>query len=215
MKEHPGTCYYCDETFDDAEITAHIAQCDGRPSGRARAAHILVESAQWLNFWLHIECAETATFHELDQLLRHVWLECCGHLSAFETNGVTLSEQKMDWVPQWRSSRTAVAKVLEPGDTFDYEYDFGSTTYLRGRFVGWLEKTKRPNPVRLAARNAPVELTCSLCDAEAVHLCSFCGNAQLCDDCVPRHLEDTGCERIGLLPVMNSPRMGVCAYGAA
>ena len=33
-------------------------------------------------YWLHVEGRETASLQQLDSLLRRVWLECCGHMSA-------------------------------------------------------------------------------------------------------------------------------------
>ena len=36
---------------------------------------------------MFIEMQETATLEDLDSFLRDIWLECCGHLSAFNIYG--------------------------------------------------------------------------------------------------------------------------------
>ena len=38
------------------------------------------------DYWLIIECKENTLLQELDQFLRDIWLECCGHMSIFNTN---------------------------------------------------------------------------------------------------------------------------------
>lgn len=40
------------------------------------------------DYWLIIEISENTSLKELDQFLRDIWLECCGHLSAFEIGGI-------------------------------------------------------------------------------------------------------------------------------
>ncbi|MBK5247471.1 MAG: hypothetical protein JJE49_09435 [Peptostreptococcaceae bacterium] len=39
------------------------------------------------DYWLIIECKENAMLQDADQFLRDIWLECCGHLSAFDIRG--------------------------------------------------------------------------------------------------------------------------------
>lgn len=33
-------------------------------------------------YWLIIEVSENVTLKELDNFIRDIWVECCGHLSA-------------------------------------------------------------------------------------------------------------------------------------
>ncbi|BCL80655.1 hypothetical protein ccbrp13_31200 [Ktedonobacteria bacterium brp13] len=35
-------------------------------------------------YWMHLEVSTGATLADLDHFLRKSWLECYGHLSAFE-----------------------------------------------------------------------------------------------------------------------------------
>jgi hypothetical protein len=72
-------------------------------------------------FWLNVEAHAEATLKDLDQFLRHIWLECCGHMSAFYT-GDGRSEYPL---------RAAVGTIFgSRRDVVRYEYDFGSTTEL-------------------------------------------------------------------------------------
>lgn len=39
-------------------------------------------------YWLYLEMPARATLTDLDGFLRDIWLECCGHLSAFDIGTV-------------------------------------------------------------------------------------------------------------------------------
>ena len=77
--------------------------------------------------------------------------------------------------------------------------------HVIGNFVKIKQKA-----VRLLGRNAPYHFSCSVCGKEAAYLCCECqwtqDNPFLCEDCAREH------EHGSMLPVVNSPRMGVCAY---
>jgi len=70
-------------------------------------------------------------------------------------------------------------------------------------------KTRR-NKVRILTRNELPDMRCN-CGEKAEWVCSIClydGNAWFCDKCAREH----ECGEDMLLPVVNSPRCGVCAY---
>jgi len=55
------------------------------------------------------------------------------------------------------------------------------------------------------------EILCDVCGKTAKQICTDCiydDNGLLCDKCAESH----ACETELLLPVVNSPRCGVCAY---
>jgi hypothetical protein len=92
-----------------------------------------------------------------------------------------------------------------------YEYDFGSSTRLAGRGLPTLPSVFKKRAIHLLARNEPPDIRCVSCGKTAKRICGQCawsGPATFCDACAKKH--DCGAER--LLPVVNSPRMGVCAY---
>src|SRR5262249_49473959 len=104
-----------------------------------------------------------------------------------------------------RNMDVPVGEVLQPGLKFSYEYDFGSTTDLELRVVGEREGTaSRKEPVRLLARNEPPEIRCERCQRPAAWVDTFEGG-WLCE-------EGRGDKEEGILPVVNSPRVGVCGY---
>jgi hypothetical protein len=105
--------------------------------------------------------------------------------------------------------RTPLGRVLDVGTKFSYEYDFGSTTELGLRVVGFWNLDTPKGAVQLLARNEPPPIICSQCETQpATQICTSCGEAWLCESCAAEH--DCGEEMF--LPVVNSPRVGVCAY---
>jgi hypothetical protein len=163
-------------------------------------------------FWLHIEIKSTSTLAHLDHFLREIWLEEeCGHLSKFNIDGVNYvapdvhdSWKGMDmrskpYTPQLR-------EVLKVKDKFEYEYDFGSTTYIEGEVLEEREGILEEG-VRILARNKIPKEECSECENEAVMYCTECQDLY-CAQCLTEH----PCGNEMALPVVNSPRMGVCGY---
>jgi len=98
------------------------------------------------------------------------------------------------------------------GDKIMHDYDFGSTTSTLITFVGDTTRTPQRDVVRLLARNVPAKHQCADCGAPADYICMECAydyeNPFYCDECSEKHDHDDM-----LLPVANSPRMGVCGYG--
>lgn len=213
---HAGECLLCGQTFAKRSMTRHVARCPERPAGRARAAHVIVESADWLDFYLHVECAPSTTLRALDFLLRDTWLECCGHMSSFEIGGQRYEDDAgafADWgMDPAKPLSTRLQAALAPKARFSYQYDFGSTTRLVGRWHGWIEGAKPAPEPRVVARNRMPRVPCTRCGAAAESICTFCEDGPLCGECSRAHAKDRDCGDEGLLPVVNSPRMGVCGY---
>ena len=103
--------------------------------------------------------------------------------------------------------------VLSPGMELLHEYDFGSTTELLvkvlAEYEGPVEKNKL---VQILARNEAYKIPCDECGKiPAVQICTECqwdGSGWLCEACAKDH----ECGEEMLLPVVNSPRTGVCGY---
>lgn len=102
-------------------------------------------------------------------------------------------------------------KVLSVGKKFSYEYDFGSTTSLKLKVISEREIEDADSSISLLARNEPPLITCSSCGKIATYICGqwgCTGEGWVCEDCAPEH----ECGEEMLLPVVNSPRSGVCGY---
>ena len=233
-----GKCESCGKEYGKAQITRHLAKClsERQPTGKASAKrqscetlHLLIEGFYQPDYWIHVDTPADTEFISLDQFLRDLWLECCGHLSAFklpkpkETAGALRGKawgeafsNPFDLDAMFDEEQgimdAKIGAAVKPGDVFSYEYDFGSTTKLKLKVVGKREGLLEPDEIRLLARNLPPEMRCE-CKKPAVLICTECGWDEegpfgLCKACARKH----PCGEEMLLPVVNSPRMGVCGY---
>ena len=216
-----GVCRFCLKTFSGAGMGRHLSTCKARKEKCAqelksaqrkyKVYHLKISGSKW--YWLHIEIPASAPLSDLDEFLRAIWLECCGHLSAFYIQGVSyeFAGYHDDFVP-WSHPKESMKKrlytALNVKDTFSYEYDFGSTTYLDGQVLAVREGNLGKNKIRILARNNPYTFQCEDCGQKASGLCVECED-YVCDDCLNAH----ECGEEMILPVVNSPRMGVCGYG--
>ncbi len=124
-----GKCYICNKTFSKAGMTKHLKK-HLEDDGDTKLYHIMVD-AFGPEYWLHIEIKADAKLKDLDRFLRDIWLECCGHLSAFEIDGVSYHS-----MPEGeRGMHYKLNKVLSVGTEFYHIYDFGSSTELRLKVV--------------------------------------------------------------------------------
>ena len=202
-------------------MTRHLAACMQARSkagggGRKpeRLFHLVVEGRYAPMFWVHLDTRSATELADLDAFLRSLWLECCGHLSAFEIDGVSY-DASPDPVGlfdhEGRDMAVALAEVVGPGMRFTYQYDFGSTTHLALRVVGERVGPRPEGRIGILARNEPPEIPCTECGAPAAAVCAECiwdGTGWVCRACAPKH--ECGVEM--MLPVVNSPRVGVCGY---
>jgi len=205
-----GICSICSKEFAKNQMTRHVTACaHSSPSSETRF-HLIVEGSYARNYWLHLAVKPGTTLADLDNFLRGIWLECCEHLSAFEIDG----EQYLSSLyhgAEARSMAISLHRILYPGIKFTHTYDFGTSTELSLRFVGTLEFAPEKKKVLLLARNLAPMFDCTGCGEPATRLCSECSwqdEAWLCDDCSLEH----ECGEDMLLPIVNSPRMGQCAY---
>ncbi len=177
-------------------------------------------------YWLDAEARADATLESLDNFLRRTWLECCGHLSKFAVGNVDYFSRGYQ-LNAWgrtglafgssrveRAMNARLGTALPPiGGTFAYEYDFGSTTRLVIKVTGTREGRIGRAAIRTLGRNSPLVWPCAHCGEPASLVCATC----LYDDTNPFVCEAHagGVHRCGedaYLPVVNSPRMGVCGY---
>lgn len=200
-----GTCSYCGKEFSKVALKKHYMSCDKNVERNTVEEiedyfFISVEDRYRSEYWLYISVSTKATLKDIDKFLRDIWLECCGHLSAFTIEGEYFSSDS-------KKMSTKVDKVLFEELNFMHEYDFGSTTTLKLKVMSKYEDVKSKEKVKLIARNAAPKVTCSNCNEIATDICTDCGEL-LCEKCVERH----ECDEEMLSPVVNSPRTGVCGY---
>jgi len=159
---------------------------------------------------MHIEVKAKATLDDLDEFLRDIWLECCGHMSAFTIKGRTfISGPERDIGEE--GFDITLDKILSPKMKFYHEYDFGTTTDLALKVLSEEESSMGDWPVQILARNEAPKIVCEVCGKPATQVCSQCideGEGWLCSECAEEH----ECGEDMLLPVVNSPRVGMCGY---
>ena len=202
-----GKCYICGKVFSKAEAVEHLKK-HLKDEGDLRLFHILVDGLQ-PEYWLHIEIPVNAKLKDLDDFLRDIWLECCGHLSAFEIDGVEYHSMPENETGMYFK----LNRVLSVGTEFHHIYDFGTSTELKLKVLSERMGRMGREKVRILARNEPPDIRCS-CGEKAKWVCPICIVENLgedyyfCDDCAEGH----ECGEDVLLPIVNSPRMGVCGY---
>ena len=209
-----GTCALCGRVLARSGMSRHLKKCvserDAQAKGKkAKVFHLFVEDRWCKEYWLHVEAKTCVPLEALDLFLRNLWLECCGHMSAF---GIGRTQYTSCPLGEYDDAGMDVRMeaVLRPGLSFDHEYDFGSTTQLRLKVIAERQAVPEADIV-LLARNEPPAIVCNFCGEPAVAVCSEClwdGAGWLCN----KHAETHECGEDMLLPVVNSPRVGVCGY---
>ena len=220
-----GTCTYCGKDFARGGMTKHLATCPARAAAFAAAEagngktqalyHLTVSTPGSGLFWLQLEMNGSATLETLDNYLRAIWLECCGHLSAFAIGGRSYTQVFDDGMGDAsdRSMKVRADKVLSPGMAIPYEYDFGSTTELLITVQSVRQgKPTTKHPIALLARNEMPAVQCAECDQPAAFICAEClWDRDLGHFFCAEHAAEHEHEEM-LMGVWNSPRTGVCGY---
>ena len=166
--------------------------------------------------------AVIATLKELDDYLRAIWLECCGHLSAFEIAGVSYGNTSDPWGESVGPLMGAVkvSSVFRTGLEIAYEYDFGTTSELTIKVMAQRDgKPLTEHPILLMARNNFEQPPCMICGQPAAWLCLQCmydsenEACQFCEEHIYEHMAENGHNDYGgPMPIVNSPRTGMCGY---
>jgi hypothetical protein len=208
-----GLCAYCKTEIPKfkSSIVKHLSQCDARKSPKngktAAGLLLLLEGAYAPDYWLVIKVEPETTLRKIDDFIKAIWVECCGHMSAFSYGGDRYGENEI------AMSRTA-GSVFEDGVYVKYEYDFGTPTVVSLTSIGEIEDTDGRD-ILVLFRNKEIEAKCSYCGKKAVEICPFCiydEKGLLCKSCLKTHkcVKTEGEE--AMLPLVNSPRAGECGY---
>lgn len=215
-KHSRGICAFCATETTKAAMTRHLEKCPARleaiavaEKGRGEVEvllHLRVQDAYLKEFWLDLEMRGAATLKKLDDYLRVIWLECCGHLSEFSAGG---------WGSRKIGMNQPALKAFADAPQLTHIYDFGTSsetlvTLVEARQGYPLSK----HPITLLARNVPPAQACQECEKPATHFCQECVYEEdkpgmLCDEHLKTHPHDNYGEPI---PLVNSPRLGMCGY---
>lgn len=118
-----GTCDFCKGTFDKKKLTQHLKFCKQRAAmlktintedtEKMKLLHLVVEGRDLPMYWMHLEMPAEATLADLDDFLRDTWLECCGHLSAFQIGKTSYSSQTEEMIWDFNETGAATEAVGE------------------------------------------------------------------------------------------------------
>ena len=223
VQKTKGTCAICGASFNKTAMKKHLESCLQKHNFRKLSGYpvpvetrlftILVEGRSFYEYWMYLEIPANSMLKKLDNFLRDTWVECCGHLSQFIIGDRRYVSELDEYFKELndKSMNYTLEKVLGVGDKFSYEYDFGSPTHLNLKVISAREVEDSDSTVSLPARNEAPLVTCTSCGKTAAYICGQCGctgEGWVCDDCAPMH----ECGEDMLLPVVNSPRAGVCGY---
>jgi len=124
-----------------------------------------------------------------------------------EISSAKLLKEKLD-IPKEQLMDVKLGDALKVGNKFSYIYDFGTPTEIDLKVID----KRKGTGFRILARNLPIEFKCSVCGKKAKWVCPYClfegEDCYFCDECTKEH----ECYEDGLLPIVNSPRCGVCGY---
>ena len=136
-----GICKFCSKSISQKESLRHFLSCTPRNQAFENMTQKLVNQwfyirAELSPYWIDILIPEQWKLDDLDQFLRHIWLECCGHLSNFRIDKVNYERfEDEDWLMGGEELSPGMDiqlnKVLGTNSTFPHFYDYGSTTELQ------------------------------------------------------------------------------------
>jgi hypothetical protein len=209
-----GQCAFCGHETTKGSMGKHLTSCPRRQEQVASAGsgkpqtliHLRVQDGYQGTYWFDAEVRGTATLDAVDEYLRAIWLECCGHMSKFTIGG---------WGGRDVSKSRRVDAVFTDGTELIHIYDFGTESLTRLKAVG--SRNAAPlgrRPIVLMARNLAPAVTCVECDQQASHLCQECQQdwdslGTLCEQHAKAHPHEEYGEPI---EIVNSPRLGLCGY---
>jgi len=203
-------CNICHNFYAPSGIQRHVGSCSKKyvESDNSNNSSYLVKiSDKYMqDYFLHVLISDEAQLYHLDTFLRDIWLECCGHMSSFRQGH---DELEMD----------DYVECLTHTKKTQYTYDFGSSTNLIIEFKKEFKGTQE-HLIKLVARNSVVKASCHSCDKkDAKFICPEClyggDETILCKECVSKHVEKYhDSESYMISEFVNSPRTGVCGYGA-
>lgn len=217
IPQSKGKCYICKKEFSKGSIKSHLVKCNDLGTGKTKYFLLKVEDSYNKNYWLYLQAKVDITLDELDDFLRDIWLECCGHLSSFTINNI-IYDKYYDEDSIFNSEKEEMSKyklkdVLKKDTLFIHEYDFGSTTQLKIKVVDNHMGYDSGEGISLFARNNKPEYKCKKCGEDAAYILTDYAlekHIELCDNCMENY--DDSDEDLIEITITNSPRMGVCVY---
>ena len=201
-------CYYCNKELTERTIKRHMKNCNEMKKSidekriddkEERNQFIIAIKPKYAGneYCIYLSIAGTLGLIHIDQFIRDIWVECCGHLSGFKIRGKFYQDHSMN---------TKLNDILNIDEKFEYEYDFGSTTHLILEVVDIIQVPSSFSQIEIIARNHEIKHECEICGAEAKYF-NYEKDEWECQNCI-----DEDDDMISEFDYCNSPRDGVCGY---
>ena len=201
-------CYYCNKELTERTIKRHMKNCSemkkrveeqNSTDKKQRNQFIIAIKSKYEgnDYCIYLSIDGTLGLVHIDQFIRDIWVECCGHLSGFRIRGKFYQDHSMN---------TRLNDILDIDEKFEYEYDFGSTTYLNLEVVDIIQVSSSFSQIEIIARNHDIKHECETCGKEAKFF-NYENDKWQCENCI-----DENNDMISEIEYCNSPRDGVCGY---
>ncbi len=201
-------CYYCNKELTERTIKRHMKNCSEMKKSidekriddkEQRNQFIIAIKSKYARneYCIYLSIDGTLGLVHIDQFIRDIWVECCGHLSGFKIRGKYYQDNQMN---------TQLNDILNIDEKFEYEYDFGSTTCLVLDVVNIIEVPSSFSQIEIISRNHEIKHVCKICGAEAKYF-NYEKDEWECENCI-----DGDNDIIMEFDYCNSPRDGVCGY---
>lgn len=155
-----GKCYYCGKELTERTIKRHMKNC----SEMKKVVEEKMKDTKGLRdqfiismkdknapsvYCIYVSIDADLQLNHLDKFIRDIWVECCGHSSAFTIDGKVYKDNSNEKFEM----NFYLKDVLEVNKKFKYQYDFESATHLILEVVDIIEVSKEFSQIEIIARN--------------------------------------------------------------
>lgn len=155
-----GKCYYCSKELTERTVKRHMKNCiemkkaiqdefETEKKKRKQFMISLKDKYDTSTYCIYVSIDASLQLYHIDKFIRDVWVECCGHLSMFKIG----QKKYFDNSDGNYAMNVKLKDILHTGQKFEYEYDFGSTTYLNLEVVDEIEVSRNHSQIEIIARN--------------------------------------------------------------
>jgi len=128
-----GICAYCKTEIpkNTRSIIKHLSECKSAVVSKTDSpVHhmvLMIEGKYNPDYWLVIKVKSVLSIKKIDRFIRDIWVECCGHMSAFSYNRSKIGMSQK------------ICNVFDGPYIIDYIYDYGSSTELSLSLLGEMD----------------------------------------------------------------------------
>ncbi|WP_297632333.1 SEC-C metal-binding domain-containing protein [uncultured Clostridium sp.] len=178
-----GKCYFCGKDVTNRTAKRHAKTCsvfqekneEGIKLSKSLKERFIIKinDKETKKFTLYIVMDSYLKLRELDNFIRDIWVECCNHLSLFKINGERYFSNTE--INDGENQEYRLEEIFDIGDKFDYEYDFGTTTYLEGEIIDKIKSGDNAPQIEIIIRNNKIGAVNSPREDE----CGYVGNIDI------------------------------------